>query len=113
MRGLREKLLLRRAFARELPPEIGQRTKQPYRSPDCASFFDDGRPLPWVGELLSEGSLRESDLFDAPAVARLTAKCAALKVIGFADNMAFVGVLSTMLLHRQFVRAEAPALETT
>jgi asparagine synthase (glutamine-hydrolysing) len=113
MRGLREKLLLRQAFARELPPAIGQRTKQPYRSPDCASFFDNGQPLPWVRELLSEHSLGEAGLFDAPAVARLGAKCAAGRAIGFADNMAFVGVLSTMLLHRQFVRAEAPALETT
>ncbi|RFP80173.1 asparagine synthase (glutamine-hydrolyzing) [Hydrogenophaga borbori] len=111
MRGLREKLLLRQAFARELPPAIGQRTKQPYRSPDSASFFEDGQPLPWVRELLSEGSLREAGLFDAPAVARLSAKCAAGRAIGFADNMAFVGVLSTQLLHRQFVRAEAPAME--
>ncbi len=111
MRGLREKLLLRQAFARELPVAIGQRTKQPYRAPDCASFFEDGQPLPWVRELLGEDSLRESGLFDAPAVARLTHKCASGRAIGFADNMAFVGVLSTMLLHRQFLRADASALE--
>ena len=110
MRGLREKLLLRKAFAHELPPGIGQRTKQPYRSPDSASFFENGRALPWVRELLSEDSVRDSGLFDATAVARLSAKCAAGRAIGFADNMAFVGVLSTLLLHRQFVRAEQPAL---
>lgn len=111
MRGLCEKLLLREAFAHELPPQIGRRTKQPYRSPDSASFFEAGKPLPWVAELLSETSVRDAGLFDAPAVARLSAKCAAGRAIGFADNMAFVGVLSTMLLHEQFVRPATPALE--
>ena len=111
MRGLCEKLLLRKAFAHELPPNIGHRTKQPYRSPDSASFFEAGRPLPWVEGLLEPSSLRDAGLFDAPAVARLAAKCAAGRAIGYADNMAFVGVLSTMLLHRQFVQAAEPALE--
>ena len=111
MRGLCEKLLLREAFAHELPPQIGRRTKQPYRSPDSASFFEAGKPLPWVAELLSEASVRDAGLFDAPAVARLSAKCAAGRAIGFADNMAFVGVLSTQLLHQQFVRPATPALE--
>lgn len=108
MRGLHEKLLLRQAFARELPPQIGQRTKQPYRSPDSASFFEHGAPLPWVAELLSPACLQDAGLFDAPAVSRLMAKCAAGRASGFADNMAFVGVLSTMLLHQQFVRGDGP-----
>ncbi|MBX3608535.1 MAG: asparagine synthase (glutamine-hydrolyzing) [Hydrogenophaga sp.] len=111
LRGLREKLLLRKAFAHELPAHIGQRVKQPYRSPDSASFFAEGKALPWVADLLSEGSLREASLFDPVAVSRLSAKCAAGRAIGFADNMAFVGVLSTMLLHRQFVSADLPAPE--
>jgi asparagine synthase (glutamine-hydrolysing) len=104
MRGLCEKLLLRQAFARELPPQIGRRTKQPYRSPDSASFFEAGAPLPWVAEALDATRLHDAGLFDPAAVARLVAKCAAGRAIGFADNMAFVGVLSTMLLHGQFIR---------
>jgi asparagine synthase (glutamine-hydrolysing) len=108
MRGLREKLLLRKAFARDLPPGVGSRPKQPYRVPDANSFFADGRPLPWVAELLSDASVRDAALFDAPTVARLTAKCAAGRAIGFGDNMAFVGVLSTQLVHRQLIRDNAP-----
>ena len=69
------------------------------------------KKLALSGELLSEASVRDAGLFDAPAVARLSAKCAAGRAIGFADNMAFVGVLSTMLLHGQFVRPATPALE--
>jgi asparagine synthase (glutamine-hydrolysing) len=36
-------------------------------------------------------------------VARLTEKCRSGAAIGFADNMAFVTVVTTQLLHQQFV----------
>jgi asparagine synthase (glutamine-hydrolysing) len=50
-------------------------------------------------------------MFEPGAVAKLFEKCRSGKAIGFADNMAFVGVLSTMLVHEQFIRrAVAPAL---
>ena len=29
-----------------------------------------------------------------------------LRAVGFGDNMAFIGVLSTMLLHEQMIRKE-------
>lgn len=101
IRGLHEKFLLRRALADLLPPDILQRTKQPYRAPDSHSFFHDGVPLDYVAELLSPECLREAGLFDPSAVGRLMEKCRSGRVTGFADNQAFVGVLSTMLLHRQ------------
>ncbi len=109
MRGLREKLLLKKAFAHELPASITQRSKQPYRAPDSASFFENGRALPWVAELLSPERLNRSGLFDTPAVGKLLAKCAAGRAIGFGDNMAFVGVLSTQLVHEQLVAPSSPS----
>lgn len=108
LRGLAEKRILRLAMARDLPAAIGQRTKQPYRSPDSACFFEDQQALPWVAELLSPQRLADAGLFDAPAVARLVEKCRTGRAIGFPDNMAFVGVLSTMLLHAQHVRGLGP-----
>lgn len=110
LRGLREKVLLKRAFASELPPGIVARSKQPYRAPDSACFFADGKALPWVSELLSPDSLRVAGLFDGGAVGKLLAKCRAGRAIGFGDNMAFVGIVSTMLLHRQFIASATPAL---
>ncbi len=104
--GLHEKVLLKRAMGSELPRSIVQRSKQPYRAPDSACFFVDGRPLPYVADLLSPGSLRNAGLFDALAVGKLVAKCQSGRAIGFGDNMAFVGVLSTMLLHRQYIQGE-------
>ena len=107
LRGLNEKLLLKKAMRGELPGSIGARSKQPYRSPDSSSFFAGGRPLPYVAELLSASSLSRAGLFEPVAVGKLVEKCRAGRAIGFGDNMAFVGVLSTMLLHEQMIRPGA------
>jgi asparagine synthase (glutamine-hydrolysing) len=113
MRGLVEKWLLKRAMRGQIPPSILRRTKQPYRSPDCASFFHDGRPVEIVAHLMSPAAIADAGLFDPAAVAKLVAKCRAGRAIGFADNMAFVGVLSSMLLHEQFVRPAGAAVPLT
>jgi asparagine synthase (glutamine-hydrolysing) len=109
IRGMTEKWLLRRALRDLLPDDILQRTKQPYRAPDSASFFFDGQPLDYVADLMSEASLRAAGYFDAAAVGRLFDKCRAGRATGFADNQAFVGVLSTMLIHRHLRDASGAA----
>ncbi len=101
IRGLTEKHILRRALSDLLPADIAQRTKQPYRAPDSASFFVDGQPLDYVADLFADDNLRASGLFDVTATTRLFAKARAGKVIGFADNQAFTGLLSTLLLLKQ------------
>ena len=111
VRGMTEKHLLRRALADLLPADIVSRTKQPYRAPDSASFFIDGKAPDYVDDLLSAERLRKSGWFDPVMVGRLVDKCRAGKATGFADNQAFVGILSTMLLDEHFVRGpmQAPA----
>lgn len=101
IRGMTEKFLLRRALADLLPADIVQRTKQPYRAPDSQSFFFDGQPLDYVADTLDPQRVREAGYFDAAAVSRLFEKCRQGRATGFADNQAFVGILSTMLVHRQ------------
>jgi len=107
IRGLIEKLLLRKAFVNKLPKLIAARPKQPYRTPDSTAFFDAGSPRPWVADLLDKRSINTAGLFDAEAVSRLVKKCGAGRAIGFGDNMAFMGVLSTMLVHQQFIDKNA------
>lgn len=107
MLGLREKHVLRRAFADLLPDEVLRRPKQPYRSPDAASFFAGGRPLGWVADLFRADRLTEAGYFAPTAARRLFAKCRAGRAVGFQDNMAFVGILSVMLLDELFVRGGA------
>ncbi|PZQ28390.1 MAG: asparagine synthase (glutamine-hydrolyzing) [Stenotrophomonas acidaminiphila] len=108
LRGLTEKHILRKALAPLLPPEIARRTKQPYRAPDAGSFFTDGRPADYVDELLSPERIRDAGCFDAGKVRLLFEKCRNGRAMGFADNQAFVGILSTMLLHDGFIRRRAP-----
>jgi asparagine synthase (glutamine-hydrolysing) len=53
---------------------------------------------------LSGGDIAAAGYFDPAAVGKLAAKCRTSRFIGFRDNMAFVGVLSTQLWHREFVQ---------
>jgi len=112
LRGLEEKAVLRAALADALPPDIIRRTKQPYRAPDSASFFVDGRPLPYVSELLSPTALKRAGHFEPALVQRLVEKCRQGRAIGFADNQAFVGILSTMLVHEMFVEGRERNFDT-
>ena len=102
LRGLQEKYLLKQLGRECLPPEIWHRTKRPYRAPIHRSFFD-GAPLDYVRELLSLNALRSAGLFNPMAVAQLVAKIAANRPVSETDQMALVGVISSQLVHRQFV----------
>jgi asparagine synthase (glutamine-hydrolysing) len=101
MKVLREKYLLKQAMRAHLPDAIRARHKQPYRAPDIPAFF--ARPLPFVDELMSEATVRRYGYFDAQKVALLVRKARAGRALGFKDNMAFVGILSTQLWHHTFV----------
>jgi asparagine synthase (glutamine-hydrolysing) len=107
LRALREKVLLRRALRPILPESIRSRAKQPYRAPDTRCFFQGDKPLPYVQELLSESNVRRSGYFHAPAVDRLLDKCRTGRAFGAGDNMAFVAVVSTLLLHEHFLGGRA------
>jgi len=87
-----------------LPEAIRTRTKQPYRAPDSQSFFRNGRAADYVAELLGARRLRDAGYFDPEAVEKLVAKCRSGRAIGFGDNMAFVAILSTMLVDELFLR---------
>lgn len=108
--GLTEKYLLKHAVKGLLPESIRTRTKQPYRAPDSASFFEAGEPVDYVADLFSAARIQDAGYFDPVAVGKLFAKCRAGRAIGFGDNMAFVGILSTMLLHEQFIASAAPVV---
>ncbi len=63
-----------------------------------------------LSDLTSERAVAQAGVFDPRGVDRLWRKCQTSgggEQFSNADNMALVGVLSTQLLHRQFIR-EAP-----
>ena len=101
IRGLREKHILREAAKGVLPATIAGRVKQPYRAPETRPFVGPTAPA-YVADLLSRGSIAAGGLFDPVAVERLAAKCERQPDLGFRDNMAFLGVLSTQLWLQTF-----------
>lgn len=107
--GLDEKHILKVAARGRVPEMVRRRPKQPYRAPDSACFFEDGKPIDYVADLFSEARLRAAGYFNPKAVLKLFEKCRNHRAIGFGDNMAFVGILSLMLVDEQFVRKSSRA----
>ncbi|MFQ5433215.1 MAG: asparagine synthase-related protein [Nitrospinota bacterium] len=107
IRGLNEKYILKKCVKRYLPKRIVKRTKQPYMAPDSKSFFHGffhgGKGMDYVEELLSEERISEYGYFNPKPVKLLENKCRKGNIVGFKDNMAVVGILSTQLLHKRFV----------
>lgn len=111
LRVLDEKHVLKRAAAGVVPEEILARPKQPYRAPDALSFAEpDARD--WIEAVAGPGAVASAGCFEPAAVNALLAKCMARAASGQfsnADNMGVVGVLSTQLVHDEFIRRRPEA----
>jgi asparagine synthase (glutamine-hydrolysing) len=103
LKGLNEKVLLKKMMKGKLPEEILNRPKQAYRAPILSSFLGTGAPA-FVMELLSEGALLDAGIFNPDSVERLLAKMNSGKAYSEIDNMALTAILSTQLLHKQFIK---------
>ena len=116
LRGLDEKYLLRKAMAPLIPRDVARRPKRPYRAPILRAFIGPEAP-DYVNDTLTPERLTATGLFAAPAVARLLEKGRRYLETGLgeSDEMAIVGILSTMLLNQQYVerpRLAEPAVPT-
>ena len=104
LNGLTEKYILKKTFAGLLPESVIQRPKQPYRAPIREAFVD-GASDDYVDELLSETALKRSGYFNPAKTAGLVKKIRkeASTTPSEVQDMAFLGILSTQLVHRQFI----------
>ncbi len=105
LRVLDEKHVIKKSALDIVPREILERKKQPYRAPDALSFVS-GKVPEYVSDVLSEASLRESNVFEPEVVVRLLKKCRSqggASQFSNADNMALVGAMSVQLLHGQYI----------
>ncbi len=109
LHGLKDKYVLRKAAAALVPCEVVQRPKQPYRAPISRCFLGEP-PLDYVTDLFSERTLREAGYFSPGRVGNLVEKCRKREghLLSERENMALVGILSTQLLHHQFIRNFPP-----
>ena len=105
LKVLDEKHIVKRVSRGLVPETILARKKQPYRAPDAACFMAADAPQ-WVNDVTSADSLAAAGVFNPKAIQQLLQKCRSRHGSQFsnADNMAVVGVLSTQLLHRQFIQ---------
>jgi asparagine synthase (glutamine-hydrolysing) len=102
LRGLTEKYLLKQLGKQWLPAEIWQRPKRPYRAPIHRSFFNQETP-DYVPELLSPQKINETGLFKSEAVNQLVQKIQQGSRVSESEDMALAGILSTQLVHQQFI----------
>jgi asparagine synthase (glutamine-hydrolysing) len=102
LHGLQEKYILKHAVADLIPSEIWDRPKTPYRAPIQHSFFN-GTQLDYVEELLSPEDIERRGLFNPGAARLFVNKIKQGGILHENDEMALVGIISTQLLHQQFV----------
>jgi asparagine synthase (glutamine-hydrolysing) len=111
LRVLDEKHVLKHAAEGVVPDEILRRPKQPYRAPDALSFAEP-EAAAWIDAVAAPAAVAAAGCFEPAAVAQLVAKCRARAAGGQfsnADNMGVAGVLSTQLVHDQFIRRRPEA----
>jgi len=105
-----DKIALRRYARGLLPAAIADRRKQPYRAPEVAPFVGPDAPE-WVEEALSSEALAAAGIWDERKVGGLLRRCRAGRATGVREGMAFVGIISSQLLHRAFVQPGEPRPE--
>jgi asparagine synthase (glutamine-hydrolysing) len=103
MKVLNEKYLLKKTMQAHLPPKITARYKQPYRAPDIPAFFR-GQRRDMVYSILDSARIEESGIFDKNKVSILLKKIDKGRAIGYKDNMAFIGIMSTLVWYDQFIK---------
>lgn len=107
LKGLNEKVLLKKMMKGKLPEQILTRPKQAYRAPVLSSFLGNEAPE-YVNDILSRSSLSEAGIFNPESVARLLQKMKSGKAYSEMDNMALTAVISTQILYKQFIQEFKP-----
>lgn len=107
---LNEKYLLKILMDGKLPPEILTRSKQAYRAPIKSVFISEEIPEE-LKKLLSKSKIIEFGIFDFNKVDLLLNKMNSKSQLSEVDNMAITAILSTQILHDQFVNRNIIELE--
>ena len=102
LNGLTEKFLLKRLLRNKIPDEIIKRTKQPYRSPVREVFLSDDSP-DYVNQMLSEKSINKVGVFNYKSLSDVISRIRKTGISSEMDDMLITSVISTQLLHFQFI----------
>ena len=102
LNGLNEKYLLKKLLKGRIPESILTRPKQPYRAPISSVFMSKDRP-DYVSEMLSDGFTRRAGIFNYESLSGVLNKIEKTGAASEMDNMTLTAVISTHLLHHQFI----------
>lgn len=114
LRGFRDKHLLRLVAERWLPPQIYNRRKVIFRAP-LDSFHMDPEPK-YVGELLSDESLRRTRYFDIAEVSHWRKAFRQMRpgsLPRLSIEMGLAAVVATQLWHHTFIDGNLADLPTS
>ncbi|MEA5115932.1 MAG: asparagine synthase (glutamine-hydrolyzing) [Geobacteraceae bacterium] len=103
LKVLKEKFILKEAFSGLIPESIVSRPKHPYRAPIRDVFFGSGNG--YAHEYLSEANLEKTGYFDPKKTGHLVNRFINDDrfVESETQNMALIGILSTQILHDQYI----------
>ncbi len=102
LNGTNEKYLLKKMMTGRIPDSIVKRQKQPYRAPISSVFLAKERP-DYVNEMLSESMINKAGVFNQDSISGLLDKIGISGTASEMDNMVLTSVISTHLLHHQFI----------
>jgi asparagine synthase (glutamine-hydrolysing) len=102
LKGLNEKYFLKRLLQNKIPDKILKRQKQPYRAP-IKNVFLSKDTNGYVKEMLSEEYFNKTGIFNYNSISGLISKIEKTGVSSEVDNMVLSTIISTHLLHHQFI----------
>jgi asparagine synthase (glutamine-hydrolysing) len=100
---LNEKFILKKLSAGKIPESITNRPKQAYRAPIISSLFSRNSQG-YLTDYISEESLSSFGIFNPGKVKTLIAKIENGGLTSEIDQMALVGILSTQILNKKFIK---------
>jgi asparagine synthase (glutamine-hydrolysing) len=102
LHGLNEKYLLKKVLKNRIPERILKRPKQAYRAPIRSAFLEKSAPE-YVRYMLSDSYTKKAGIFNYDSVAGVISKIERTGVASEIDNMVLTSVISSHLLHYQFI----------
>ena len=111
LNGLNEKFLLKKILKGKIPESILKRPKQPYRAPIGSAFLPEDRPA-YIKEMLSESCTRKSGIFNFESISSLLKKIEKTGTASEVENIILTAVISTHLLHHQFIEYQNEEFKT-
>jgi asparagine synthase (glutamine-hydrolysing) len=103
LNGLRDKFIMRQLYSGKLPDHLLNRKKHAYRAPEIYAFLNQKNDL--IDRYMNKSSLNKSGIFNSNSVSLFIDKIKKIKPenISTRDNLAFIQIISTQILHSIFI----------